>query len=130
LCGWHITCNNLGQVVDLVLSLDINRKPVQYKDNIMNILKKTVIILVSILSISTIATSAANEINIPKILSQSLASQAQQVDATLALELQQSISLQLEKLDTKERHFLLNSLKGKIAIVGQVMSQKINVSEG
>ena len=96
----------------------------------MNILKKTVVILVSILSISTIATSAANEINIPKILSQSLASQAQQVDATLALELQQSISLQLEKLDTKERHFLLNSLKGKIAIVGQVMSQKINVSEG
>jgi hypothetical protein len=95
----------------------------------MKILKKTGVILVSLWSVLTIATSAADEINVPTLLSQSMAIQTQQVNTSLALQLKQSIHFELEKFNTRERHFLLKPLREEITAVAQVMTKRINVME-
>jgi hypothetical protein len=95
----------------------------------MKILKKTSVILVSLWSVLTVATSVADEIDVPTLLSQSMAIQTQQVNISLALQLKRSINLELEKFNTREGYFLLKPLREDIAAVAQVMTKKINVME-
>jgi hypothetical protein len=95
----------------------------------MKILKKTSVILVSLWSVLTVATSVADEIDVPTLLSQSMAIQTQQVNISLALQLKQSIHFELEKFNTRERHFLLKPLREEITAVAQVMTKRINVME-
>jgi hypothetical protein len=95
----------------------------------MKILKKTSVILVSLWSVLTVATSVADEIDVPTFLNQSMAIQTQQVNTSLALQLKRSINLELEKFNTREDYFLLKPLRDDIAEVAQVMTKKINVME-
>ena len=94
----------------------------------MNVMKQTIVILVVFYSMLVTQISSANEIRIAE-LNKSLAYQTEQVSATVAQQLQQSIVLQLERLNATERHVLVKPLNPAVASVNQADNKVVNSTE-